>query len=197
MSIPVADAGQLIRRARAGSNSALGTLLNGYRAYLLHFANQRVEPGLRPKLAASDIVQGSMLVATREFQNFRGDSEAEFRAWLLQIVNSQLIDGLRRFLDAEKRRSDRDPSAGDTELKRIADAADSPSRLASLEEEAAALLTSIQSLPDEVRMVVQARYLEGLTFAEVAERLKIPVTTCRRRWLEGIESIGQRMGFDL
>ena len=85
-----------------------GTLLNCYRAYLLRIANDRVEPGLRAKLAPSDIVQGSMLVATQEFQDFRGDSEAELRAWLLQIVSSQLIDGLRRFLDAEKRRSDRD-----------------------------------------------------------------------------------------
>lgn len=197
MPIPGAEASQLIRRAREGSNSALGLLLDGYRPYLLRIANERVEPGLRPKLAASDVVQGSMLVATREFQNFRGDSEAEFRAWLLQIVSSQLTDGLRRFLNAEKRRSDRGVNAGDTVLNGVPDAADSPSRLASLEEEAAKLLESIQALPDEVRVVVQTRYLEGLTFGQIAERLQIPATTCRRRWLEGIEAIGQQMGIEL
>lgn len=197
MPIPSAEASQLILQARAGSDSALGILLDGYRAYLLGIANERVAPVLRPRLAASDIVQGSMLVATREFQQFRGASEAEFRAWLLQIVSSQMIDGYRRFVRAEKRNAARDASASDSVLDGIADVGDSPSRLATLGEETARLLESIQSLPDDVRDVVQARYLEGLLFRQIAERLNLPVTTCRRLWLEGLETIGVRMGTEL
>jgi len=193
MSLPSFEASQLIQRARDGSGSALGALLDSYRDSLLHVASHRLQWDIRPKLSPSDVVQGSMLVATQEFQQFRGDSEKEFRAWLLRIVATQIVDGLRRFVDTEKRRSDREVNRGDVAIQGIADDGETPSRLASLQEDAVQLLEAIESLPNSLRAVVQARYLQGMTFQQVAEFLDIPVTTCRRRWLDGIESIEQRM----
>lgn len=191
------EADDLIREARAGSASALGRLLDSYREYLLRIASRRIDPKLRPKLAPSDIVQGSMLVATQQFPQFRGNTEAELRAWLFQIVSSELIDGFRRFLDSEKRRTQRELGASDSVLKGVAADAETPSELASLNEDAAKLLVTIEALPDELREIVRARYLEGLTFPQLAERFDLPVTTCRRRWLEAVEIIGGEMGHEL
>ena len=196
MSTPGSEASQLIKDARAGSDSSLGLLLGAYRDYLLRIAGERIDSDLRPKLAASDVVQGSMLIATRKFQQFRGETEQEFRAWLVRILSSHLIDGLRRFVDSEKRRTNREVSRPGSVLKRIPAQEESPSRLASLQEEGQRLLLSIESLPGELRDVVHARYLGGLTFPEIATRLQIPVTTCRHRWLEAVENIGLELGMD-
>lgn len=192
MSIPAPEVDQLIRRVRGGSASALGTLLDRYREYLLRIADERIESGLRPKMAASDVVQGSLLIASERIRQFRGGTEQQFRAWLVSILTSQLIDGLRRFTEAEKRRADRELKRGDSLLKRTAARDVSPSQAASLHEEAAQLLESIQSLGQPQRDIVQARYLEGLTFGQIADRLSIPVTTCRRYWLEALDAIGQK-----
>lgn len=190
------DADPLIRRAREGSGSALGELLGLYHEYLLRIADNRIDSDLRPKLAPSDVVQASLMVATRDFGQFRGESENELRGWLTRIVTSQLVDGLRRFVEAEKRRASREVNHGDSILRRMAGSGESPSRVASLHEDASRLLSTIEQLPEDLRQVVQAKYLEGQTFAQIAKRLKIPVTTCRRRWLEAVETIGRTVGIE-
>ncbi|MCA9023657.1 MAG: sigma-70 family RNA polymerase sigma factor [Planctomycetaceae bacterium] len=196
MPTPAPNASQLIERARAGSDSSLGRLLEGYREYLLRIATDQIDSDLRPKLPASDVVQGSMLIASREFPQFRGQTEPEFRNWLVRIMTNHLVDGLRRFLIAEKRRRGKEVPTGESVLKRIEGFDETPSRLVSLNEEATRLLEAMQSLPESHRAVIRGRYLEGLTFVELAERLKIPVTTCRRRWLEAVDSIGREMELD-
>ena len=194
MLSPKTETSELILRARTGSGSALGQLLGGYREYLLRVAGDRIDSGLRPKMAASDIVQGSLLAATRQFQQFRGETEQEFRAWLVRILTNQLVDGLRRFTEAEKRRADREVTHGDSILRRTADAAETPSRQMCLQEDATKLIEAIDSLPQEQRSVVHARYLDGQTFVQIGDRLNMPVTTCRRFWLDAIETIGRIMG---
>lgn len=193
MSIHETDAHQLIRDAHLGSEGSMGELLDSYRQYPLRIANQRIKSDLRCKMAASDVVQGAMLVAIRDFATFRGKSEPEFRAWLVCILTHQLADGLRRFVNAEKRRADREVDHGDSVLRKAIDHRATPLQSASLHEEAEAVIDIIQSLPSEMRDVVQARYLDGLTFPEISEQMKIPVTTCRRWWLMAVETIGQKL----
>lgn len=193
MSTPGAEVSQLIERVRAGSDSALGSLLNSYREYLLRVANDRIEPTLRPKMAPSDIVQGSLLTATKQFAAFRGHTEQQFRTWLLAILSTQLIDGLRRFTETEKRNADRELANGHSVLRRAQTSAESPSHQVSLQEDAANLLDAIQSLPKQQRDVVLARYLEDLPFAHIGSRLNLSETTCRRLWLDATESLARRM----
>jgi RNA polymerase sigma-70 factor (ECF subfamily) len=136
-----------------------------------------------------------MLIATREFEKFRGESERELRAWLLKILSNQVVDGLRRYLGSEKRRLHRE-TRGESTLRRLPKQAETASQEAALREDAVKLMDAIALLPDEFRDIVQARYLEGLTFPEIAARLSIPVTTCRRRWLEAIDWVRRHMGVD-
>jgi len=190
MSMSDSDAVALIAQARTGCSDSLGKLLDGYRHLLLRIANESVGDNLRPKMPPSDMVQGSLLIATRDFQKFRGDSENELRAWLIRILSTRLSSGMRRFLDSEKRRVDREVDGGIGVARQTPDPAESPSDVLSMQEETARLLGSIQALPEELREIVQARYLEGKTFVEISEQLNLPVTTCRRRWLDAVEAIG-------
>ena len=96
--------------ARAGSPEALGRLLEACRRYLLLVAERELDPALRPKGGASDLVQETFLEAQRDFAGFRGRSQPELRAWLRQILRNNLANFHRRFRDADKRRLDREVS---------------------------------------------------------------------------------------
>lgn len=62
-----------------------------------------------------------------------------------------------------------------------------------LHEQADRLINALADLPDDIQQIVTLRYSEELTFQEIAQRLSLPATTCRRRWLEGCEYLRGRL----
>ena len=83
-----ADMGQWLEAARAGSKEALGEALEACRNYLLMVANRQLDPQLRVKGGASDLVQETFLEAQRDFGRFQGTSDAEVG----QVVVPSLVD---------------------------------------------------------------------------------------------------------
>ena len=69
-------AGGLLDRARHGSQSSLGALLQQYRNYLVVLAATQIEKRLQPRVSPSDVVQETMLRAHKNFGQFRGTTEA-------------------------------------------------------------------------------------------------------------------------
>lgn len=61
-------------------------MLERYRPYLLVLARMQINRRLQGKVDAADVVQEAFLAAHRDFTQFRGDSEAAFRAWLREIL---------------------------------------------------------------------------------------------------------------
>ena len=57
-----------------------------FRHYLLRIAEQELDPDLRAKGGASDLVQLTFLEAQRDFARFHGDTAAELRAWLRRLA---------------------------------------------------------------------------------------------------------------
>src|SRR5438132_12462955 len=94
---------ELLRRARAGSASALGELLELYRNYLTLLARLQIGRRLQGKLDAADLVQETFLKAHRDFVRFRGSTEAEWVSWLRQILAGNLAHELRRYYGTQRR----------------------------------------------------------------------------------------------
>ena len=71
-----------------------GRILEGYRSYLKLLARLRLRllPG---KLDASDIVQDVLLKAHTHQDQFRGQTESEWRAWLRRILANTVTDAVR------------------------------------------------------------------------------------------------------
>ncbi len=79
MTQPAKDADRQLADARAGSREALGGLLEGCRRYLLAIAERQLDPELKSKGGASDLVQETFLEAQRDFARFQGTSPEELR----------------------------------------------------------------------------------------------------------------------
>ena len=75
-----------IEAARQGDREALGQALSSVRDYLLLVANEGLEPALKAKGNASDLVQETFLLAQRGVENFRGRTASDWRHWLKRIL---------------------------------------------------------------------------------------------------------------
>ncbi|MEQ9407102.1 MAG: sigma-70 family RNA polymerase sigma factor [Fuerstiella sp.] len=179
---------ELVAQARQGAGSRLGDLLDLFQPLLLAVAERSIGKSLKCRMSTSDLVQETMLTASRRFPAFRGDSEAELRNWLLEILQSRLADGLRRHGVAERRRQQAEIHNRSSQL---ADKALSPSELVSLEEEAGQLMLALQQLPDDLRDILSMRYFEDMTFDAIAQMRGVSTATVWRRWAEAVQILKQ------
>src|ERR1044072_9287803 len=84
----------LLTNSRTDRNAA-DRLLESYRPLLRLIAQQMVGPGLQRREDASDIVQRTVLEAYAALEQFHGGSEAEFSAWLKQILRRNVTNLVR------------------------------------------------------------------------------------------------------
>src|SRR3990172_7038030 len=83
------DSGDLATRlshAKGADDGDRHDLLESYRNYLLLLASIRSDRKLRSKMGDSDLVQETLIQAHRDFDQFRGASEAELTRWLRAIM---------------------------------------------------------------------------------------------------------------
>jgi RNA polymerase sigma-70 factor (ECF subfamily) len=185
---------QLIRQARAGSNDALGRLLDGCRGYLLRIAADDLDPRLQAKGGASDIVQETFLEAQRDFGEFKGDSEQELLAWLRQRVQYRVAKFVRSYRQTAKRAAAREVSLDDGGSSSavgpvLAAGQLSPSEHALAEERDHLLEQAMERLPEDYRRVIQLRYREGLSFEEIGAVLTRSPNSARKLWARAIERL--------
>jgi RNA polymerase sigma-70 factor (ECF subfamily) len=192
----VREVEQWIESARAGSSEDLGRIAETYRAYLLLIANQELDTRLQGKVGASDVVQETLLQVQQKFGQFRGGNETELLAWLRQILRNEIIDARRRYLDADKRRIDRELAlatedrSGDAQLP----AHDLSPRAELIgREEGEALARALERLPEEYRQVIRLRSFDRLSFAEVGEQMNRSEAAAGKLWARAIERLQQEL----
>jgi RNA polymerase sigma-70 factor (ECF subfamily) len=154
-----------------------GRLLEPFRAYLRLLARLNLAPQLRGKLDPSDIVQQTLLQAYQALDQFRGQSEAEWAAWLRQILARNLAQALRDFGRAKRDlareqavKAALDASSARLEAWLAADQS-SPSQQAEQGEEALRLAEALEQLPEAQREALVLQHWQGLSLAEIGKHL--------------------------
>jgi RNA polymerase sigma-70 factor (ECF subfamily) len=193
---PGDDEGRLVAAARADSREALGRVLEDCRRYLLAVAERELDPDLRAKGGASDLVQETFLEAQRDFARFQGSTPDELRAWLRQVLNHNLAAFTRRFRATRKREVGREvgmqadnPSGWPGEGP--AGSTPTPSGAAIEHEQALALRRALDRLPEEYRRVVVLRFEEGRTFEEIGSLTGRSTDAARKVWSRAMERLRQ------
>ena len=86
----------LLLAIERGDSQAVNQLLAFHRAYLKRLIDVRLDPQLRGRIDPSDVVQETLVVASRRIQDFLKRRPTSFRIWLRRKALEQLIDQ-RRF----------------------------------------------------------------------------------------------------
>lgn len=172
------DPRELLVEARAGNAAALGELMERYRPYLRLLAQRRVDGRLRARIDPSDIVQRTYLEAHRDLAKFRGDCEAEWRAWLRTILDHNALTMIETHLVSQKRSARREQRIDDADdhgesfARQIESDQSSPSQRAMRGETAVELACALDALPEDQREAVRLRHLEGWPLVRIAEQLQ-------------------------
>ena len=145
--------------------------------YLHLLAQMQLDPRLRGKCDASDVVQQTLLKAHQAFDQFRGREPAELGAWLRQILARTLADLVRdhgrakRDLTRERSlEAALEESSARLEAWAIADQS-SPSQQAMRQEQSLRLAEALALLPELQREALLLKHCEGWSLDAIAQHL--------------------------
>jgi RNA polymerase sigma-70 factor (ECF subfamily) len=140
-------------------------------------ARTQLRKAYQAKVGTSDMVQQAMLQAVQGLEGFRGNTEAEFRGWLRQILARHLCH-LDRDMHREKRDVRREQSMEQKLAQSsmrlegmLAGESPSPSQNVAFGENVLRVAEAVERLPDTQRDAIRLHYLEGLKLSEVAQQL--------------------------
>jgi RNA polymerase sigma-70 factor (ECF subfamily) len=184
-----AEAGDiaLVRRVQNGDKAAFDALVLKYQHKVLKLVQRYV----RNPAEAEDIAQEAFIKAYRALPAFRGESA--FYTWLYRIA----INTAKNALVAGRRR----PVSYDLDVQdgsqvqaqaRLADA-ETPEALALTDEIRRTVNEAIEALPDDLRLAIVLRELEGLSYEDIARTMECPVGTVRSRIFRARESIDRSL----
>src|SRR5262245_58911706 len=154
-----------------------GDALERFRDYLRLLARLQLDPRLRGKLDASDVVQQTLLEATKSLEGFRGRPPAQQAAWLRQILARNLANLVRDFAAAKRdvareQALDAVVSASSVRLNAWLAAEEStPSEQAERGEQIVRLAQALAALPEAQREAVTLRHCHGWSLADISRHL--------------------------
>ncbi|MGD9634275.1 MAG: sigma-70 family RNA polymerase sigma factor [Pirellulales bacterium] len=193
------DPQQLLKRAIQGNDDSVGELLQFYRPYLALLARLKVDRLLQSKLSDSDLIQDTCLLAHRDFGDFRGTTEAEFTAWLREIMAhvsaNHARDHRRQRRDVRLERQLYDLLNQSSKMmeRALANSDSSPSDRAIRRERAVLLAEALSQLPPDYSEVLVLRELEGKSLAEVAERMGRSPNAIQKLWARALVELKRHM----
>jgi RNA polymerase sigma-70 factor (ECF subfamily) len=198
MNPPPVDLAPLLPAFRQGDPAAGDILLSRFEPWLKLVARLHLESRFQTKFDPSDVVQQTMIEAIRAAPQFRGGTEAEFVAWLRQILTHTLAHEIRRYAGTAKRDLAREVHL-DQELTRtsrrlgdlLAATGTSPSQHLVKREQSVLLAEVLERLPADFREVIILRNLEGLPHEEVARRMGRSTGAARMLWVRALTRLRQ------
>ncbi|MBI1189807.1 MAG: sigma-70 family RNA polymerase sigma factor [Tepidisphaera sp.] len=167
----------LMKRFAAGDQQAFAMLARGYEAYLFGLA--RGVLGRRDDLA-QEAVQETWVRVIRGAGAFRGESS--FKTWVYRILVNRCLDISEREARQKRMRIG------------VVEAGGAGYGVEESDARAEGLAGAIERLTVAQRVVVLLCYHRGLTHAQAAEVLGLPLGTLKSRLNAGLEALRGMMG---
>ncbi|MBN1393419.1 MAG: sigma-70 family RNA polymerase sigma factor [Pirellulales bacterium] len=170
----MSDDAQLIEQTLAGQSEAYGELVMKYQDRLYNTVFHVVGHAED----ARDIVQEAMVQAFIKLETFRRQSA--FFTWLYRIAFNAAVSRRRRrrptaSLERARENADWEPSEENGD----------PAQSMERKERCRQVRNAIARLPEEYRVVIVLREIEGCRYETIAEVLDLPVGTVRSRLHRG------------
>ena len=178
---------ELVERVKRGEREAFDLLVLKYQHRIANLVARYV---LDPS-EVLDVAQEAFIKAYRAISRFRGDSA--FYTWLYRIAintaKNHLASQARRPQESGIDLADAEQLAGNPELKEHA----TPERLILTEEIQRTVIDAIEALPEDLKVAISLRELEGLSYEDIARVMECPIGTVRSRIFRAREAVNARL----
>lgn len=178
----------LVERVQRGDKQAFGLLVSKYQRKLARLLSRMIWNAAD----VEDVVQESFIRAYRALPNFRNDSA--FYTWLYRIGVNSAKDWLvsnRARISATSAVDIED--VGNYEIGEHHRDNDTPEEVLMSKQIAATVNAAVADLPEDMRMAVSLREIDGLSYEEIAEAMNTPVGTVRSRIFRAREAIALKL----
>lgn len=174
---------EFVRRAQQGDRSAFGVLVRKYQHRVIALVGRYITDWSE----CHDVAQETFVKAYRAIGRFRGDSQ--FATWLHRIA----VNTAMNHLAASRRKAQLDGDlgsaiTGEEGRWRCVDT-DTPEHELMRHELEQTVMRAVQQLPDELRLAMTLREVEGLSYEAIAQVMGCPIGTVRSRLFRAREAI--------
>lgn len=189
-----------LREAGAGDAAALRWLLDRHRDRLRRMIALRLDERLSPRLDASDLVQETLMDASRKLDTYLRDRPLPFYPWLHRLAIERLAQTHRHHLRALRREAGRERGAPwpESSVLRLVDAlavsGPGPSEQLIRQEECLRIRRALEELSEQDREILVMRYLEHLDFGEIAAIQGITEGAARVRHFRALQRLAPMLG---
>jgi RNA polymerase sigma-70 factor (ECF subfamily) len=177
---------RLLDGVRGGDRAAFGRLFDRFQPDLRQFVANRLDPRVRARLDASDVVQETQMEAYRRMDDFLRRRPMPFRVWLRRTAYERLLKLRRHHVDAGRRAVGRELGLPDQSSLLLArpflDAASSPSRQLDRDELVRRVREALAGLSETDREVLLMRHAEELPYREIGGILDLDPAAARKRY---------------
>lgn len=179
---------RLVERVQQGDKMAFDLLVTKYQRKLFRLVSRLVTN----QAEAEDVVQETFIKAYRALHQFRGDSA--FYTWLYRIC----VNTAKNFLDNQGRKVLALTDTSTEQMESYAEGEnlrdmDTPESMLASKQIAQTVNVAIDELPEDLRMALSLREIEGLSYDEIASVMDCPIGTIRSRIFRARESIATRL----
>jgi len=188
----------LVARAAAGDGAAWGALLMAHQERLARMVAFRMDPRLRGRIDAADVVQDAFVEASAHREAYFRAPTAPLFLWLRGVVRNKLLEAHRHHLGAHMRDAKRElpleaePRWDDTAAALCAHLTAGltrPSVAAVRGEVRTRLAEALEGMDPTDREVLAMRHFEQLSNMEAAQVLGIQERAAAKRYLRALERL--------
>lgn len=177
----------LVERVQKGDKRAFDLLVGKYQHKIVSLISRYVSDHAE----ALDVAQEAFIKAYRAIGRFRGDSA--FYTWMYRIAintaKNHLVSQSRRPPSSDIDAQDAEQFQVETRLKDRG----SPEHELLKEEIENTIHDAIAELPDDLRVAITLREMEGMSYEDIATTMDCPIGTVRSRIFRAREAIDGRL----
>ncbi|MDX2478496.1 MAG: RNA polymerase sigma factor RpoE [Gammaproteobacteria bacterium] len=177
----------LVERTQQGDQAAFGLLVEKYQHRLAKLVSRYIYDSAE----VEDVCQEALIKAYRAIGNFRGESA--FYTWLYRIA----VNTAKNYLISQGRRPPKSDIDAEDAVQIEAGAAmretGTPEANALTRELAETVTRAVDNLPEDLKMAITLREIEGLSYDEIAEVMACPIGTVRSRIFRARDAIDREL----
>ena len=177
----------LVERVQAGDKGAFDLLVKRYQHKVIGLIGRYVQDHAE----ALDIAQETFIKAYKALDSFRGESA--FYTWLYRIATNTaknyLVTRSRRPPGTDVDIDDVLQAESESELREI----ETPENNLYRDELFSVMASTLEALPEELRVALTLRELEGMSYEEIAEVMDCPIGTVRSRIFRARDAIDKEL----